>query len=213
MKRKIIYTCITNNYDSLKEPLVITEGWEYTCFTNNKEIFSNKNTAWNVIYMDLPTTKHQREIKINPSKFFNYDLCIWIDGSIRINCNLNEFVQKNHLQHFTTLLHPHRNCVYEEAETCIKLKKDDRLIISEQMYDYRKAGFPRDRGMIGSGLIIRTRSNENDDFCFKWWKEVEKYSKRDQLSFNYVLYHNPIPHNLISFGVLKNEFTLLKHTK
>lgn len=211
--KKIVFTCITNSYDDLKEPLIITEDWEYICFTNNKNIFKNKNTVWNVIYMELPTVKHQREIKINPSKFFNYDVCMWIDGSIQINCNLDAFVCRYHLEKFTTLLHPHRLCVYDEAEACIKLKKDSRVTICDQMAEYRKSGFPRDMGMIGSGLIIRTKCKENDDFAVKWWREVEKHSKRDQLSFNYVMYNNRIKYNLISFGVLKNEFILKKHTK
>lgn len=210
---KVIFTCITGKYDDLKEPKIITEGWQYICFTNNKDLCKKENTAWNVIYMDLPTTKHQREIKINPSKFINYDISIWIDGSIQICCDLDVFTYKYHREKFTTLLHPHRKCIYEEAEACIKLKKDDRIIICDQMAEYRKSGFPRDMGMIGSGLIIRTRCRENDNFAVKWWNEVEKHSKRDQLSFNYVMYNNRIKYNLISFGVLKNEFLLHKHTK
>ena len=31
---KICYTCITGKYDALIEPLVVTPGWKYVCFTD-----------------------------------------------------------------------------------------------------------------------------------------------------------------------------------
>lgn len=34
----IIYTVITGNYDTIKQPLVVEEGVEYVLFTNNREI-------------------------------------------------------------------------------------------------------------------------------------------------------------------------------
>ena len=38
MNKIIIYTTITGNYDSIKQPLVVEEGVEYVLFTNNREI-------------------------------------------------------------------------------------------------------------------------------------------------------------------------------
>ena len=32
--RKVVYTCISGNYDTLDEPRVVTPGWEYICFTD-----------------------------------------------------------------------------------------------------------------------------------------------------------------------------------
>ena len=31
---KVIYTAIFGDYDTLKEPLVITPGWKYICYTD-----------------------------------------------------------------------------------------------------------------------------------------------------------------------------------
>ena len=36
--RKVVYTCISGNYDTLKDPTVVTPGWEYICFTDQKVI-------------------------------------------------------------------------------------------------------------------------------------------------------------------------------
>ena len=38
MNKTIIYTVITGNYDTIKQPLVVVEGVEYILFTNNPEI-------------------------------------------------------------------------------------------------------------------------------------------------------------------------------
>ena len=120
--RKIIYTAISGDYDNLKDPAIITKGWEYICYTNNKSLRSN---IWNIKYLDSLTTKEQRKLKIVTP--FNYDICIWIDGSIRINCNLDKFIEQYHSKgYFTLMKHPQRGCVYEEAEACIKRGKDDQ---------------------------------------------------------------------------------------
>ncbi len=59
--------------------------------------------------------------------------------------------------------------------------------------------------MIGSGVIIRSRSLKVNVFCNKWWGQVQRYSHRDQLSFNYTLKNNPVDVNLIPFDILTNE--------
>jgi len=32
--RKVVYTCISGNYDTLRDPSYVTPGWEYICFTD-----------------------------------------------------------------------------------------------------------------------------------------------------------------------------------
>ena len=46
MKEKIcVYTCMTGNYDSIKEIPKKEAGIDYYCFTNNKNVKSN---TWKV---------------------------------------------------------------------------------------------------------------------------------------------------------------------
>ena len=51
---------------------------------------------------------------------------------------------------------------------------------------YKKVKFPDNNGLIESCLIIR-KHNEKDVILQmeKWYEEIEKYSHRDQLSFNF----------------------------
>lgn len=46
MPATFIYTVITGNYDSIKQPMVLTPGVEYYLFTNNSEI--REAGAWKV---------------------------------------------------------------------------------------------------------------------------------------------------------------------
>ena len=47
MNKTIIYTVITGNYDTIKQPLVVEEGVEYVLFTNNPKII--EAGVWKVV--------------------------------------------------------------------------------------------------------------------------------------------------------------------
>jgi hypothetical protein len=73
----IIYTVITGNYDTIKQPLVMEEGVEYVLFTNNPEI--RDAGAWKVV--QIPSEQWQgrterennillsRKVKMLPHKY------------------------------------------------------------------------------------------------------------------------------------------------
>lgn len=205
---KTLYTANFNGYDVFREPAVVTPGWNYIYFTNDKNIKSN---IWDVRYVRNIRAKEARFIKIMNPACSHHDLSIWIDSSITINCNLDNFIDKYSKSDFNLLKHPNRNCVYQEAEACIKRKKDNVNVIKAQVINYRALGYPFNNGMVATGMLIRKRSKAINDFCEKWWQEVNRFSKRDQLSFNFINWKNPIPYHLIPFEVLQNEFILNKH--
>lgn len=82
-----------------------------------------------------------------------------------------------------------RNCAYDEANVCIKLKKDKQEIIRKQMDGYKKEGFPLRYGLSENNIIIRFHNSID---CVKlmdlWFEEFKTKSKRDQLSFNYCVW-------------------------
>ena len=206
--KKIIYTAFTKGYDTLKDPTIITPGWKYVCYTNDTGV---KSDIWEVVYYDFQSVKDVRRLKI--LQLFDYDISIWCDASTQINCDLNIFLKTYHKGDFTLMDHPSRTCIYQEAETCIRLKKDLPFIIQEQMDNYRSIGYPKDNGMVATGILIRNKCRSVDRLCELWWKQVERYSKRDQLSFNFVAHYEKFKFNLISFNILKTDFILNRHSK
>ena len=195
MSKNVVYTCITGGYDTLEDPTFISEGFDYVCFTDAKEI---KSRIWK--YRPIPeelaslsNVKKQRAIKLCPHKYLpEYDLSIWVDGSITVRGNMNDFVSKNCTDgNIFIPKHPVRSCIYKEMNTCEKMKKDTVENIERMRKKYQEEGFPQSYGLVQSNIIVR-RHNEPD--CIRlmdaWWKVLKEYSHRDQLSFNYVLWKN-----------------------
>lgn len=194
--KKVLYTCITGNYDVLRCPK-LAEGFDYVCFTDNAQVMSN---IWKIRkipneLLKLSKVKQQRAIKVNPHKYLKeYDISIWVDGCMDITGDLNDFLSEKCKGEECIFIptHPSRKCIYKEADTCVKMKKDTVDIINPQMERYEKEGFPKNFGLVQSNIIIR---KHNDPNCAKlmntWWNEIEKGSHRDQLSFNYAVWKHP----------------------
>ena len=193
--KKVIYTCITGAYELLDDPFVVSPGYDYVCFTNYDEIQSN---VWQIRPIPeelngLSEVKKQRCIKINPHKYLpEYDFSIWVDGSVKLRKDVNEFVENNcKNSHIFIPTHPARNCIYKEADACIRMKKDTAANIEPQINRYKKEEFPKNFGLVQSNIILRYH-NEPD--CIKlmetWWEEVKNGSHRDQLSFDYARWKN-----------------------
>lgn len=214
--KKVVYTAITGAYDQLIDPRVITPDFEYICFTNNKNLISR---AWKIIHVeepDLDNVRFARKIKILFHKYLqNADFSIWVDGNFTINCDLNKFLSCYYKGgDFATFEHPDRNCFYEEAKACIRLKKDNANLINKQVAQYQSEGFPKDFGMISSGLMIRKHDNlDIQNFMELWFDQVLHRSRRDQLSFTYTLWKHPIHAQLLPFNeVLKKYFLKVPHS-
>lgn len=200
MNKKVIYTCITNGYDTLKDPTVVTEGYDYVCFTDDADM---KSDIWQFRPLpkevdEIPSNKKQRFIKINPHLFLKeYDFSIWIDGNVTIRGNLDHFINYV-MEHKESFLkskcsvfvpkHPWRDCIYKEAAIVKEMLKDSSAV-EKQIAKYEAEGFPKKYGLLQSNILLR---KHNDPQCIKlmesWSNEVMNFSHRDQLSFNYVLW-------------------------
>lgn len=175
---KVLYTCITGNYDKLI-PIKHCEGWTYICFTDNPNI---KSDLWKVVYLP-PAEKLFRRVKLNPWKYLpEHSVSIWTDGNIEILTDLNEFVKD---KDYCLMTHPDRKNIFQEAKACIQYQKDRYSTITEQIKLYRSLGY-NEQGLVATGVIVRLNTPKNNMFNLLWLNEVLKYSVRDQLSFNYV---------------------------
>jgi hypothetical protein len=213
-----IYTAIMGDYDVLMEPKIITKGWDYVCITNNKKLKVNPNSVWKIFPIEdnkLNDAKLARKCKMlfwetSVLRFKRYAVNIWHDANIQINCDLNKFIEGRN-DDFYIMQHPERLNVLAEVNFCAKKDKGTPEIMNKQMQDYIADGFPDDAGLCASGIMIRRDTPKVRKLMSKWFSEVKKYSKRDQISFNYVLWKHPISVNYIPFSILKNEFLKRPH--
>ena len=192
--KKCVFLAIMGDYDNLHEPTVITPGWDYICFTNNRKL---KSKNWDIRFIEnnrLDNPRFSRKIWILNHRYVGeYNISISTGGQIYPNCNLDDFIRRflPTDEKIDMAMHDRgiRKGVYYEAMKCIAKKKGDPNIIKQQMNFYRKEGLPDDTGIFSSGVIIRKHNRPNvEKHCELWWGQVRKWAHRDQLSFNYVLW-------------------------
>ena len=74
---------------------------------------------------------------------------------------------------------------------------------------------PDDRDMK-SGIIVRDHNNPTCiDLMEQWWNQIKTKSKRDQVSFNYLIWKNNLKYSFIQWNELVNNYFKLgyKHSK
>ena len=208
-KEIVVYTSISGNYDLLKEVVDPEKNIEYICFTD-QEIESE---TWKIkkipeILNNLEQTKKARCLKILPHLFLQeYETSVWVDGNIQVKRNMKKFINDNLKNNFAIAKHPDRICVYQESEAVKQLKKDKHSTVDSQIEFYKESGYPEKNGMVQSGVIIR-KHNEKDciEICNDWWKELIKWSKRDQLSFNYSIYNKNMIIDIFNPSIISSDY-------
>jgi hypothetical protein len=199
-----VYTCIFGNYDDLKEPLVITEGWDYVCFTNQPL----KSNTWKIIQVKTENERTEaKRVKILPHLYLEDSKTVYVDGSFFINCDLNEWYSR-HKEGISFIKHNTRSCVYKEAIAA--RHKSDPVQVREQLNRFRELGIKDNSGMVASGIIIRDGSNK--DFLEMWFEEYLRGCVRDQIAWAYANYHYPNVSKVIDYDYAKGpEFVYIPH--
>lgn len=216
MEKICAYTCITGEYDNLHEIEVIDENVDYICFTNNKSITSE---TWKIIYIEdenLDNQRLSRKLKMlgHPIISKNYDISVWMDASVVFDKKVSEFVNKYLKDNaFASFKHAYSNCIYKEANECIRLKKDKKEIILKQVDFLKQEKYPEENGLCEMTVFIKRHNDSKVKETMKMWFDMLcQYSKRDQLSFMYCVWKTGLKIDLINLSVWNNEwFHCLKH--
>lgn len=163
----IVYTAITGNYEHERNDIVV--------FNQYKEFISERRNA--KIY------------KVLPHLFLDNEITIWLDGNISFapNVDIEKFVDEFlGYRDIAFFMHPYRDSLKDEAETCITLKLDDEIRIRNQVGWYFSHG-PVKRHLLEAGVIVRRNTDMVNTFNEKWWAHICRWSSRDQISLPYVL--------------------------
>lgn len=219
-KKIVIYTSIIGNYDELKNLTYYDHHkYDYVCFTDSSEIINSKNKDWIIfdislikLKLNIDDTKVARYFKTHPHLFFeNYEKSIWIDGNIDIIKNIDDHVNLlNDDNYILCYDHPYRNCIYQEVNACLKLKKDSIENIKNTENFLINENYPRNNGLIQSNILVRNHNNNECIFLMEnWWEMIKKYSKRDQLSFNYIFWKYGGKYLTVPFTFVLNKYYVI----
>jgi len=199
----VVYTAIVGDYDTLKIPECLNPEIDYVCFSDRYYTGYNPWEIRYIDYFDKDPTRICRYYKLNPHVLFpEYDIVIWIDAAllIRKDYDFKQSIHK-HIESgkiISICKHPFRDCVFDEAEACLRFNKDMREKIEEQINYYKEYGLPSNYGLNETAILIsRPQFSTTIKLFNEWWSQLLIYSKRDQLALPYVLFklkeeYNPI---------------------
>lgn len=203
----VVYTAIFGNSTPINNPMFMNPNYKYVIFTD-QEI--PEQCLWEKMEMplkmpcELSDAGKNRWLKLHPHILFpEYEFSVYIDGGIILMSDVLPYVASMEESFLAThVMSAPVDCVYESSKTVISAKKAPKALVIEQMDYYKKQGFPEHYGMYENGVLVRKHM---DDKCIKimdeWWDELDRFSKRDQMSLSYVLWKNHITdHDILILG-------------
>jgi len=211
IKKKAIYTTITEDYDFPKLPRFINDDWDYICFTNNLQLNSD---FWKIVPMEeseLDSVKKSMCYKILPHKYMNgYDCSLWINSDFVVLNDVNEIIV-NYSQGGAVLCFNEytKDCIYDEMLSFISMKKSDSNILIKQIKKYIESGYPRHNGLADTCILYREHNDPRVIQVMEdWWYEyeVQNYSILDKYSFNYACWKNSFKYDTYISYFDKSEY-------
>jgi hypothetical protein len=209
MRDIVVYTAITQGYDTLKTPPL---GWRpeahFVAFLEELSM----TTEWEMRPLARRTFDPCRDAKIY--KILAHDFfpqarfSLWIDGSIQIVSKLSPqaLVAAYLGQHdLAVFKHRRRNCPYKEGAYCAARGLDSRELIEGQLKKYRQMGYPQDNGLAECTVLLRRHTDAIKRFNETWYQEIQAHSRRDQLSFNFVAHSLGLKYAYFQGDISNNE--------
>lgn len=190
--KKVVYSAIFNNYDSIKDPIVVNPDWEYILFTDDPNLRSD---WWRIFVVDhtsidldsfdhlFPTARH---VKIMTPFYYKWDVALWVDGSIALNQDPEFFLNKLGEGDFLFRPHPTRKNVYEEISAVARLRGDPEFMEHQKTFDYYN--MPHDSGMYETGVYMVRNTQISSLFSKQWMDKTEEFGMRDQIALPYILH-------------------------
>lgn len=192
-----VITSITGKKDELVE-YQNKGGAVFTCFSDTP-LSSNSWQIKKACDLFKDPRRNSRIHKILPHLYSDADMTIWQDGNKRLIISPEEMVER-YLKDYDMAIfnHVNRDCIYDEAMVCAKLKLDDPEIIIEQAKYYEDHEYGKHKGLCEGGFIIRRNNQRTRAFNEAWWSHYCRFSRRDQISLMVAIEQSGVNVNVIN---------------
>ncbi len=189
--KKVVFTVLFGDYETLNEQSCANrEEIDFICLTDSSILSSSTWKVIRVATTGLDAVRESRQPKILAHEYLgaDYDESLYIDNTVILKKDPAD-IFLNFLPVGTDLCcfqHPWRNCLYQEAEVIKAERIDDVDRVNKQINYYRQMGYPTNNGLIAGTFLLRRHNSESVVKTMEFWfEQVLRYSKRDQLSFNF----------------------------
>ena len=197
--RIAIYTCITNGYDQLNEPLCIENNCDYffiTDMTDTEQLSASsiykKINIDEVVPKRLTSSKDKnRYCKSHGYKIFSdYDYSIYLDGNIQIVKPIMPLLEMLSEVGVAFHMHPHTYDPYEEAFSLSIRSRITKQEAGKTMRWFWNKGMPRFYGMVECSVILcNNRSSVANELLDKWFCNYDRGdAKRDQIYMSFTFW-------------------------
>ncbi|WP_046117077.1 glycoside hydrolase family 99-like domain-containing protein [Ensifer aridi] len=187
--RITFFTCSTGGYDQPLPFESFVDGADYVFFGDQSAPEQNGHWRMAALAVNHPDRiKAARRHKAQAHRILSgTDIAIWIDGNIAVTADITGWVAAvvREQASFGVVAHPYRNSVGAELTALEQLKIDTPESMRRQVERYSAEGFPDDSLTETNFIIMDLRRQETRHALDIWWSEIERNSRRDQLSFDY----------------------------
>ena len=190
--RRVVYTALIGDYEELNEqPVASTSEVDFVCFTDNPSVSS---ATWQVRSIaprfPLDSIRSARYLKVHgPELLGEYDESLWIDNSVLLSVDpadlLDEWLAGADM---ALPRHSYRTSVIGEFDAVAAQGYDDPARVYEQLIHYSTIKPEVLRQVpYWTAILARRRTPEIDATMQLWLEHILRYSRRDQLSINFVI--------------------------
>jgi hypothetical protein len=176
----VFYTAIINDYDELKPA---PAGFDRcVCFADGDYAAHPNRAGWEFrrpAYRHADPTLIARWCKILAHQHFPWaSATLWADANVHI-ASVPAWVD------LAAYPHPERSCVYAEALAVLEARLDSRARIMA-VVEYLLTRCPLRAGLHQTNILVRRPVPAVAALEHAWWRLVEGFCRRDQLTFDYV---------------------------
>lgn len=213
----IIYTAILGGYDLPPDFVKTDPNIKYVCFTDSEDY--NLHTPWEIV----PISGYFKDpkftsgfFKCNADMLFGNDvISAWVDGNLkRLNIDSELMLRSTQKNAIATPPHLIRNTIAEETKVVVELNLEDPATAIRHLQNLAEDGYPDDQGLSATMVVIRDHRNINvRKSNASWWSIIASGVRRDQLSFNYVLWKHGLKWQIldIDWRIPNALFTRVDH--
>ena len=223
MNRFAIYTACIGDYDNIMQPESIDGRFDYILFSD--DVKEDRIGVWQVRHVDyfnVDKIRIARYVKTHPEELLpQYVATLWLDANINIISDkvYDRFVSLYEGEvDLASIQHPVRDCIYDEAYKVVSSNTpwplEHDIVAVSWCRKIWADGYPRHNGLFETNVLFRRNNELMKEVDRMWWSCINNYSKRDQLSFNYVLWkQKPVMELFLPAGEHAKNSSLLSRAK
>jgi hypothetical protein len=215
--RVCVYTCLIGSTELLNEQSVAASSdIPFICLSDNPD---RRSETWEVrpvsplFEMDL--VRSQRALKLLPHKYLpDFDASLYIDNGVLLSKAPEDLIAEHFpASGFCLPEHSFRSTVVDEFLAVSDHGLDDPSRIFEQLNQYSL----HDPEVLQekpywTAILLRDHRNPAVRGALElWWAHVQRYSRRDQLSLNYVLRRCGLTPNVLSIDNYHSSYHSWPH--